>query len=81
MKDLLERTRRANNMTYPDPRFAEHVVTYVRDKIGTKPDFNLGTVRSKVAYMRIAEPWMLEIVLTESSDDLTIRFIEKEDEV
>jgi len=80
MKDPLVSTRRVDNMTYPDPRFVEHVVAYVRDKIGTRPGFKLGTVRSKIAYMRQAEPWKLKIVLTESSDDLAIRFIEKEDD-
>ena len=68
-------------MTGQRPPFVDNVVAHVRDKIGNRPGFSIGTVRSDIYYMSKMDPGSLEIVLLESPDDLAIRFIKKEDDV
>ena len=62
-------------MTDQRPPFVDNVVVHVRDKIGNRPGFSIGTVRSDIYYMSKMYPASLEIVLSESPDDLAIRFI------
>jgi hypothetical protein len=80
MKDPLDSTRRVGNMTDPKPPFVDNVVAHVRDKIGNRPGFSISTVRSDISTMSKTDPGGLTIVLTESPDDLAIRFIKNEDD-
>ena len=64
-------------MTDQRPPFADNVIAHVRDKIGNRPGFSIGTERSDIYYMSKMDPGGLEIVLTESVDDLAIRFIDQ----
>lgn len=67
-------------MTDRKPPFADNVIAHVRDKIGDRPGFSPGNLRSDISCMKETDPWLLEIILTESPEDLAIRFIKKADD-
>lgn len=67
-------------MRYPDPRDPSHMVAYVREKIRDRPGFSETSLRVDISNIINDDPWKIDIVLTESPDDLAIRFIKKDDD-
>lgn len=65
-------------MPYPDPRDPSHMYAYVRDKISTRPGFSETSLRVDISDIINEDPWKIDIVLTESPDDLAARFIKKD---
>jgi hypothetical protein len=53
------------------------MVAYVREKIRDRPGFNEASLRVDISNIINDDPWKMDIVLTESPDDLAIRFIKK----